>query len=377
MGFAKSSLSVYADEIKELFSQCNNKTHVAKQIIEKYKLKNNIEDVRSYVRRVLNTHIKHKALENEVKNVGIPLDNVKYYWHKGEHFSIFVENKSVSIEDVVKDILAEIKQHAPKYQQIKYPVNNEGHLLVIDPADIHINKLCSAFETGDAYNTELAVKRVLSGVYGILEKAKGFHIDQILFIVGNDILHTDNSKSTTTSGTHQDTELMWYDAFQIAVKLMVECIEILMNVAPVVVQYNPSNHDYLNGFFMAQTLQAWFNNSSQITFNASMSHRKYFRYHSNLIGSTHGDGAREQDLALLMAHESKEWNECKNRYFYVHHIHHKKSKDYMSVCVEALRSPSGTDSWHHRNGYTHAPKAIEGFIHHKQHGQIARLTHLF
>lgn len=49
----------------------------------------------------------------------------------------------------------------------------------------------------------------------------------------------------------------------------------------------------------------------------------------------------------------------------------------MSVCVEALRSPSGTDSWHHRNGFAHAPKAIEGFIHHKEHGQVARITHLF
>jgi hypothetical protein len=49
----------------------------------------------------------------------------------------------------------------------------------------------------------------------------------------------------------------------------------------------------------------------------------------------------------------------------------------MSVCVETLRSPSGADSWHHRNGYQHAPKAIEGFIHHPEHGQVARLTHLF
>jgi hypothetical protein len=49
----------------------------------------------------------------------------------------------------------------------------------------------------------------------------------------------------------------------------------------------------------------------------------------------------------------------------------------MSVCVEALRTPSGTDSWHSRNGYEHAPKAVEAFIHDKNNGQIARITHLF
>jgi len=42
-----------------------------------------------------------------------------------------------------------------------------------------------------------------------------------------------------------------------------------------------------------------------------------------------------------------------------------------------MRSPSGTDGWHHRNGYVGSPKAVEGFLHCKEHGQIARITHIF
>ncbi len=81
---------------------------------------------------------------------------------------------------------------------------------------------------------------------------------------------------------------------------------------------------------------------------------------------------------MLMAHEAIEnWGNTKHKYIYTHHIHHKQSKDFMSVNVESLRSPSGTDSWHHRNGYVHSPKAVEGFIHSKIHGQVARITHLF
>lgn len=30
-----------------------------------------------------------------------------------------------------------------------------------------------------------------------------------------------------------------------------------------------------------------------------------------------------------------------------------------------------------KNGYQYSPKAVEGFIHDRKHGQIARLTHLF
>lgn len=96
-----------------------------------------------------------------------------------------------------------------------------------------------------------------------------------------------------------------------------------------------------------------------------------------MIGTTHGDGAKMQDLPLLMAHESKDWSSVKHRYIYTHHVHHKTAKDFAGVTVESLRSPSGTDSWHHKFGFTGAPKAVEGFIHSKDNGQVARLTHIF
>jgi hypothetical protein len=320
---------------------------------------------------------QHFALQSECEAIGIPTKDVKHYWHKGKHFSIFVGNKEVNLWDIKEHIIEDMKQYSPKYPTLKYPKLKDAHLLVIDPADIHIGKLCSAFETGDEYNHNIAIERVKSGILGILTKSRPYNIEKILLIIGNDILHTDNAKSTTTKGTFQDSNLMWYDAFNIAFKLYIDVIETLITIAPITIQYDPSNHDYINGFLLAQSLQAWFRNTKNVTFNVTPSHRKYFIYGKNLIGTTHGDGAKETDLALLMAHESKDWNECKHRYFYIHHIHHKKSKDYMSVCVEALRSPTGTDSWHHKKGYQHAPKAIEAYIHHKEFGQISRITHLF
>jgi hypothetical protein len=321
---------------------------------------------------------QHPALTKECETVGIPLEDVRHYWHKGQHFSIFVKGEEVNLWDLKDKMIEEMKTYSPKYPVIKYPKNKDPHLLVIDPADIHIGKLCKAFETGDEYNHKIAIDRVKSGVIGILNKAQGFPIDKILLVIGNDILHVDNPKNTTTAGTHQDTELMWYDAFNVAKTLLVECIEILLTVAPVHIQYDPSNHDYISGFMLAQTIEAWFKNCNNCTFNVSIAHRKYFTYGKNLIGTTHGDGAKESDLPQLMAHEAKEhWATCVHRYYYTHHIHHKRSKDYMSVCVEVLRSPSGTDGWHNRNGYDHAPKAVEGFIHHPVHGQVARITHLF
>ncbi len=322
--------------------------------------------------------LRHRALQEECDEKGIPLKDVSHYWYKGENFSIHVKNKPVDYEQIREELIASMNEYSPSYPKIKRTLPKDGHCLIIDPADIHIGKLASSFETGEDYNNQIAVSRVKEGVQGILDKSAGYNIDHIVFIGGNDILHIDTPKRTTTSGTPQDTDGMWYENFLVAKQLYVEVLEMLISIADVHFVFNPSNHDYTNGFFLSDVIQSWFRNCDNITFDCSIAHRKYFQYHNNLIGTTHGDGAKQGDLPLLMAHEAPEiWSDVKHRYIYTHHVHHKTSKDYMGVTVESLRSPSASDSWHHRNGYQHAPKAVEGFIHSKEHGQVARLTHIF
>ena len=324
-----------------------------------------------------------RAFEKSCKDQGLNPEQVKHGWFKSKETSLFVKNpnfksqESKHAEQFRTDLIEEIKQHAPKYPKIKRKKTNDGHLLVVDPADIHVGKLCKSFETGEEYNEQIAVQRVRDGVNGILSKSQGWDIDKIVFIGGNDILHTDTPQRKTTSGTPQDTDGMWYDNFLTAKRLYIEILEILLTVSDVHFVFNPSNHDYQSGFFLANVIETHFRNCKNITFDCSIAHRKYFVYGSNLIGSTHGDGAKLTDLPLLMAQESSEWSGTKHRYIYTHHVHHKVAKDFVGVTVESLRSPSGTDSWHHRNGYQHNPKAVEGFIHNKLHGQIARLTHIF
>jgi len=334
-------------------------------------------------RRALSYHLKKvddNEFINECDKIGIDPSDVKHYWYKGKHFSINVKgnNTEFKYEDFKNDLIGEISKWSPSYPKISREKHTDPHCMVFSPADIHIGKLCSSLETGESYDQQIAVKRVMDGLRGIINKSSGFSIDRIIFIAGNDILHTDTPRRTTTSGTPQDTDGMWYDNFITAKKLLVEIIETLVQVADVEVHYNPSNHDYMSGFMLLDSISSWFRKHPQVMFNSDMSHRKYTVYGNNLLGMTHMDGAKPQDLPLLMAHEaSAYWASCPHRYIYGHHIHHKTSKDYMSVCVETLRSPSGTDSWHHRNGYQHSPKAVEAFIHHKEHGQVARLTHLF
>ena len=368
------------ERIMELFNSGIGKTNVARTICEEQGIEFNHNNRRS-VGKLINRRID-KGIFDECETVGIDFDKVKHYWYKGEHYSINVkgaENETFNYHEFKQDFIDTVEKIRPNHIKIeRSDLIEDSHALLIDPADIHINKLCSAFETGEDYNSQIAVQRVKQGVNSILKKSKYFNIDKIILIVGNDVLNTDNVKGQTTKGTDQDSHLKWFDAFIMAKQLYIDIIETLVQIADVEVIYNVSNHDEMSGFFLMDSLYSWYNTHENITFNRSPSHRKYTTYGKNLIGTTHGDGAKQNDLPLLMCHEaSNYWHDCRHRYWFTHHVHHKTSKDIMSVQIESLRSPSPADSWHHKSGYQHSPLAIEGFIFHKEFGQVARLTTLF
>ena len=300
-------------------------------------------------------------------------------------FSIVTKEDITANEtDILKTVSSFIENHSPHYPSIKRKIKLNNHLLVINPADIHIGKYANHLETGDGYNVEIACERVLEGLQGLIDKSKGFEVDRVLFCVGNDILHIDNVYNTTTAGTNQDVDGKWWEHFEIALALYVKCVEILREIAPVDVIHSMSNHDYQSGFHLAHALKSWFRLDDEVTFDISVAHRKYYQYGKNLIGLEHGDGAKMANLPLTMAQERPLlWSETTHRYWYLHHLHHKvkhkwlDAKDFIGVTVEYMRSPSGTDSWHSRKGYVGVPRAVEGFLHEKDSGQVARLVHYF
>jgi len=300
-------------------------------------------------------------------------------------FSIVTKEDITANEtDILKTVSSFIENHSPHYPSIKRKIKLNNHLLVINPADIHIGKYANHLETGDGYNVEIACERVLEGLQGLIDKSKGFEVDRVLFCIGNDILHIDNVYNTTTAGTNQDVDGKWWEHFEIALALYVKCVEILREIAPVDVIHSMSNHDYQSGFHLAHALKSWFRNDNEVTFDISVAHRKYYQYGKNLIGLEHGDGAKMANLPLTMAQERPLlWSETTHRYWYLHHLHHKvkhkwlDAKDFIGVTVEYMRSPSGTDSWHSRKGYVGVPRAVEGFLHEKSSGQVARLVHYF
>lgn len=333
------------------------------------------------------------------------------FWAKVDGYSCYFkkpkDTEEVDLRSVIVESAEAALQARPKFLSRKNAVESDtGALLVIDVADVHFGKLSVATETGHLYGREAATQRVLHGVGSLLKKANTFEIHRILFVLGDDVLHVDNAKNTTTSGTPQDTEGSVFQMYRDAFVAFTQAIEECAKVADVDLIHVPSNHDWILGWALSQQIAAWFKEHPHIhstPYNLSERHRKYYRYGSNLIGLSHGDGAKEQQLYACMVTEAREHiSDCKNLYWLLHHVHHKvrkrtglkmelREKDHIGMTmvtsgdqttegqqidIEYVRSPSPPDSWHDRNGFVNR-QAVECFLYHPHDGQVARLTEYF
>lgn len=332
---------------------------------------------------------------DEALTQGINPKEVSHYWYKGKNYSIFAKKQKQDFRELTEYLIQDIKEYAPFFAEIQRDKVHHPLLYCISPTDSHFGKLARAYETGSEYNLEIAKQKFIQGFQGLIDYVDGYSIDKIIIVGGNDVLHTD-FPNKTTKGTPQDTDGMWYDLFTMAFTAYIEVIDKLLVKADVTYIHCMSNHDYHSGWYFSKALEAYYSNHGNISFNTSPASRKYIQYGANLIGFSHGDGAKDNVLIDLMKRECKKsWSACKFGYWYLGHLHHhirkqdnqtigKDRADIMmirgsdkdildKVEVQYLRSISGTDSYHHKYGYD-SPKAMEAFLHHPTQGQIARFT---
>jgi len=306
--------------------------------------------------------------------------------------------------DMVSDSLSDYK---PLDRELFAPRVNVGakgdKLLVVDLADVHFGKLCVKEETNHTYNVDVARHRVMEGTRAILQRADD--VGRILFVMGNDILHTDNGK-TSTAGTPQDSDGSYFTAWRAAQHATIDAISECAGVADVDLVHCMSNHDWRSGWALSQTIAASLSGHDGVratAYNMSEKHRKFYGYGRNGLLVTHGDGAKEEALTSLFLKEGRNLiSRCDLLYAYLHHFHHKirkrrgidvfqSEKDHTAftqvnmgavrveggdMVAEYVRSPSPPDGWHDRNGYINR-QAVEAFIHCPHDGQKDRLTEWF
>lgn len=279
---------------------------------------------------------------------------------------------------MLADIRAETKRPVAKPRT---RAGGERFLLEISPVDLHVGKYAWGEETGEDYDIEIAERVFTSAVSELLGRASGYAIDGIVLVVGNDLLQTDSEAGTTTAGTHVDTDSRYVKSFRRARAINSWAIRKCAEIAPTRVVIVPGNHDSLTAFHVGEVLEAEFHDIKHVEVDNTPMRRKYLRYGVNLIGWTHGNEEKHNDLPLIMAQERPDdWGKALHKEWHVGHLHKAKETRYTAgdsfngVRVRILPSLCAPDAWHSNKGYVHERRACESYLWSKERGYAGHFS---
>jgi hypothetical protein len=282
-------------------------------------------------------------------------------------------------DEALKALLLEFRKQAPKLKPVKRLARGD-HLLEVDIFDPHFGKLCWHEEVGENYDINIAARTYRAAVENLATRAQGFGVGRIVFPVGNDFFHSDNSHNTTTKGTPLDVDGRWQKSFIQGRKAVMDSILRLLEIAPVDILMVSGNHDTERVFYLGEVLSGWLSKTAGVTVNNGMTSRKYYRYGLNLIGYTHGNEEKASELPLLMATEAAQnWAQTKFREIHCGHCHHERTltfittSEYNAIRVRYLASLTPPDYWHKKKGYE-GLKSANAMLWHKTDGLAAQIN---
>ena len=350
--------------------ESNGRIFTLEQLLEKSKVDTNIWEVERHI--INKWEVGTKKPDGTINTE--ELYQVKAWLKKNKVGFDYQELRKQFIEDS--------KNYAPVYEPIKYEKTDDKYLLEISIYDMHIGKLAWDEESGENYDSKISASLFIKSVEELIKRCQGYNISQIIFPIGNDILHTDNGNDTTTSGTQVTTDTRYHKMFRIARQACVMAIERLMVIAPVVVKIIPGNHDRERCFYLGEALEGWFSNCPNVIIDNAPTLRKYYQYGQNMLLFTHGSEEKVVDLPLIMATEEKDmWASTKFREVHIGHLHIKQSmqfrdiSEHKGVRIRTIPSLCAADDWHVQKGYIGSVRSAEAFLWNKENGCEAQLSY--
>jgi hypothetical protein len=288
--------------------------------------------------------------------------------------AFFRKRKNIlAIMDEIEDLKNQAKMAAPQPSKIERTAELTGNMLEIGLNDVHFGKLAWPKETGhEPYDVHIAQAMYVRALDSLIERTRGYKFDEIVYVVGNDIMNSDNAENQTTKGTVVTTDVRYHKTFKTVRFTVQACIEKLRKLAPVKVIIVPGNHDQLASWHLGDSLECWFHNYTDVIIENQPRYRKYHQFGKVMLGFTHGDKGDRKDYPLLMATEMSEmFGTTKFREMHTGHTHTTKLDEQMGVRVRVLPALCPPDDWHSENGYVGNLRNAEAYIWNREQGLIS------
>jgi len=310
------------------------------------------------------------AKDNDGKIIVEPLFQVKAFLQK--------KKEVAAVKNEIEELKALAADHPWPYHiqdcEFKPPT---GLMLELNLPDLHLGKLAWGVETGGPnYDVKIAESTFWRALDTLLYRVSSYQFDEILFVIGNDALHSDDIEGRTTAGTQVNPDARYHKTFATARTMLIKAIDRLKLISPVKILPCYGNHDRLSTWHLADSIEMYFTNDPRVIVDNRPRTRKYHNFGKVMLMFTHGDKGKKTDYPLLMATEEPEmfgrslYREC-----HTGHTHMTKVDEQHGVRVRVLPALCPADAWHSEHGFVGNKRSAEAYVWDRNEGLISVVYH--
>lgn len=270
-------------------------------------------------------------------------------WIKEEWGSVRYSPKKEDQTDLVTRV-AEAFRDIPSYEPKLAEFDWSDLLTVYGLMDLHIGQLSWSKETrGPDYDLDLFKSDLISSIDRISSRVP--MSGHALVVIGGDSLHTPNGKNETPAHHHKlDVDGRFEKIVDVAVETLSHAVETLLTkhakVSIVVVR---GNHCEESHIILKVALKQRYRNTDRVEFpvisGSDKSEIFWMKHGKNLIAVHHGDKAKPEKLAMIVADKCGFWDQCTaSRVILTGHVHHLRTLDLVGATHYSLRAFAPPDS---------------------------------
>lgn len=272
------------------------------------------------------------------------------FWKKTDDYSVYYKVPQGDSRVDLIDRVAEAFKDIPAYEAVPVDMVHSDLLTVYPVADMHCGMLAWGRETrGPDYDLDLFKSDFITSMDRLSSRVPPS--GHALVVFAGDTLHTPDSKNKTPAHGHiLDVDGRFEKIVDVAVESISHTIDMLAQkharVSIVVIR---GNHCEDSHIILKLALKQRYRNSDRIDFPVVNGWDKseifWMQHGKNLIAVHHGDKARPEKLAMIVADKCGFWDECTaSRVILTGHLHHLRTLDLVGATHYTMRAFAPSDS---------------------------------
>lgn len=311
------------------------------------------------------------ALKNAMDSVGTQLVP-SVAWIKTKGFSVLLRPPVADPVDLAAHLATVFADLTPA-PYIPGPALVDEDLVTLYPlADVHLGMLSWGEETGEDYDTSIAVARLRRGMTACVASAP--NAGTAIVLNAGDFLHANDDTNSTPASKHAlDTDSRHWRTLDAAVQVTIDLIDMaLTKHAHVIYRAMRGNHDPSAPPVLTFALAQRYRNNSRVTIEKNPSDFFVHEFGQVMITAHHGDKAKPERLVMFFADEhAPVWGRTKHRFLWTGHLHHHKSQDIAGMKWEQLRAVAARDAYASSHAYS-ARSEMVCVTYHRDRGEVQR-----